>query len=156
MKFILMIILCTSSLFSHTLLLNLIDNEDGTIQIEAAFNTGQTAAGALVKVESLFSGKLLFQQRLPDESELKFKIPFEPYAVILDGGRGHKIVKNGPAPLGGFKKEIKSKVILNKSVSKNNNVLPILWTICMILLFLILVFWIRNTNKLMYLLKNSN
>ena len=48
MKFILMIILCASSLFSHTLLLNIVDNKDGSIQIEAAFNTGQTAAGALV------------------------------------------------------------------------------------------------------------
>jgi len=154
MKFILMIILCTSSLFSHTLLLNLVDNKDGSIQIEAAFNTGQTAAGALVKIQSLYSGKILLEQRLPDESAVKFEIPFEPYSVILDGGRGHRIVKKGPAPLGGFKKEVKMSMTKQKKAFRNSNTLPILWSSACIVLLLILFFWIWNSRKLMSMLKN--
>lgn len=154
MKFILMIIVCTSSLFSHTLLLNIVDNKDGSIQIEAAFNTGQTAAGALVKIESLYSGKILLEKRLPDESELKFRIPFEPYSVILDGGRGHRIVKNGPAPHGGFKKEAKMSISNQKRAFKNSNTLPVLWSSACIILLLILFFWIWNSHKLMTMLKN--
>lgn len=154
MKFILMIILCMGSLFSHTLLLNLVDNKDGSIQIEAAFNTGQTAAGALVKIESLYSGKILFEERLPDESELKFQIPFEPYSVILGGGRGHRIVKNGPAPIGGFKKEAKISISKEKKAFKSSSTLAILWGIACLILSLILFFWIWNSHKLMTILKN--
>lgn len=155
MKLFLLIILLSSSLFSHKILLNLIDNEDGTIIIEGAFDTGGTAAGALIKVESLLSSKILFEKRLPNESELIFKIPDEPYKVILAGGKGHEVIQVGPAPLLGFTKKAKINISVNKKVSKRTNTLTILWSICICLLSLILFFWLRNTKKLILLLKHS-
>lgn len=155
MKKLLFVLIFVNSLFAHSLILNLIDNNDGTIQIIGGFNTGQNAVGALVKVESLVSGEILLSKRLPDESEITFKIPTEEYQVILDGGPGHTVIKKGIAPQGGFKKI--AKVALTKNIKKESQslTLPILWSLCVVFLFLILFFWIRNTNKLMNSLQNS-
>lgn len=154
MKIILLVIALGSLLFSHKLILNLENNEDGTIQVIGAFDTGQSAAGALIQVESLLSGLLLFEKRLPDESELQLKIPLEPYKVIISGGNGHKFEKEGFAPVQGFTKKSKIK-IMKKKVYKSSNTLTILWSICIFILSLILYFWIKNTQKLIYLLKNK-
>jgi hypothetical protein len=155
MKILLFVLVFINSLFAHSLVLDLFDNSDGTIQIVGGFNTGQNAAGALVKVESLVTGKILLSKRLPDESEITFKIPLEEYQVILDGGPGHTVIKKGIEPKGGFKKLVKKPI--QKSIKKENSsfTLPILWGICIVFLFLILFFWIRNTNKLLKLLHNS-
>lgn len=154
MKFIFFIILLTSSVLSHRVILNVIDNEDGSIQVIGGFDTGETATGALIKIESLISGKILEKKRLPDESELKFKIPNEPYKVLLAAGRGHDVSKVGPEPLGGFTKELKAKIMTSNKTLKKTNTLTILWSICALFLSLILFFWIRNTNKLILSLKN--
>lgn len=156
MKFLFLSILLTASLFSHKLVLNLEDNEDGSIQVLGAFDTGESAAGALIKVESLLTGALLFEKRLPDESEMQVKIPLEPYKVIIAGGNGHRVEKKGPAPLKGFTKKVQRKTMINKKVSKSTNTLAILWSICILILSLILYFWIKNTKELILLLKNRS
>lgn len=147
--------------YAHTLLLNIDNNEDGTITVAGSFNTGQSAAGAQIRFESLVSGKILYKKRLPDESELTVKIPDEPYQIVLDGGPGHKIVKDGVAPEGGFTKKVEETVkevkvtqavnTANNKSSSNN----IVYIVTIVLLLLTLVVSIRNTNKLMKQVQES-
>ena len=146
-----------TTLYAHTLLMNVVDNEDNTITVIGEFSTGEKAAGALVRLESLVSGEILFKQRLPVESELTINIPKEPYQVVLDGGPGHTIVKEGIEPLEGFTQEGKEKAKTNSNkLSKAENLnnewdltTIILFTICIVLLLLALYFSSRNTNKIL-------
>lgn len=161
MSFILVCLL-PSFLMSHTLILNLDDNDDGTILIEGVFNTGQLAPGAEVRVESLVTGKILFKKRLPAESEVTIDIPKEPYQVVLDGGPGHQIVKDGIEPRGGFSEELNKKnqeVKVSQSRSSMQE-LPIEMIISVavafILLFLTIFISIKNTNKIIEQLKRNN
>ncbi|NCD11065.1 MAG: hypothetical protein EOL93_00815 [Epsilonproteobacteria bacterium] len=91
-------------LYAHTLLMHVGDNDDGTLSIKGEFSTGESAAGALVKLKILGSEEILAQQRLPDSSELVLEIPKIPYEIILDGGPGHQVRREGIAPKGGFEK----------------------------------------------------
>ncbi|WP_323590820.1 hypothetical protein [Aliarcobacter butzleri] len=109
------------SLFAHNLIMNVMDNKDNTITVIGEFSTGEDAAGALVRVESLISGDVLYKERLPEASEVTISIPKEPYQVVLDGGPGHTIVKEGIAPLEGFNEEIKSKIDSTKKLSVAQN-----------------------------------
>ncbi|MBF7065703.1 hypothetical protein D5R49_06275, partial [Arcobacter butzleri] len=54
------------SLFAHNLIMNVMDNKDNTITVIGEFSTGEDAAGALVRVESLISGDVLYKERLPE------------------------------------------------------------------------------------------
>ncbi|MBN1838672.1 MAG: hypothetical protein JW802_01360 [Campylobacterales bacterium] len=99
-------------MYAHTLLLHVGDNEDGTISIKGEFSTGEGASGALVKLKALGSEEILMQQRLPNSSEIVLEIPKTPYEIILDGGPGHQVHREGIAPKGGFAK--------NTSVSSKN------------------------------------
>ena len=109
MKKILIFVFFSMSLFAHNLIMNVIDNKDNTITVVGEFSTGEDAAGAMIRLESLVNAEVLYKQRLPQESELTINIPKEPYQIVLDGGPGHTIVKEGIAPLEGFKKEIKER-----------------------------------------------
>ncbi|RXK13224.1 hypothetical protein CP965_05340 [Halarcobacter mediterraneus] len=153
-----------TTLYAHTLLMNVMNNEDNTITVIGEFSTGEKAAGALVRLESLVSGEILFKQRLPVESELTIDIPKEPYQVVLDGGPGHTIVKEGIEPLEGFAKEVKEKAKsnsekLSKAENFNNEwslTTIILFTICIVLLLLALYFSSRNTNKILNEIRQKN
>lgn len=156
---IFLLLLLQLSLYSHSLVLNIMDNEDGTIMVSGAFNTGESAAGAMVKVQIIDSEEIIFQKRLPADEELNISIPKVPYNVILDGGEGHAIVKEGIAPLGGFikekkKKEKKRKSRLDTNISANKAV-----TVSLIFAFLLLLATMyvssRNTQKLINQLKNN-
>lgn len=152
---IIFLYLIPSFLFSHTLILNVDDNEDGTILIQGVFNTGQLAPGAEVRIESLVTGKVLFKKRLPDESELTIDIPKEPYQVVLDAGPGHQIVKEGIEPKGGFSEELnkKSKEVKVSQARSSMQGLPpemiISVAVAFVLLFITIFISIKNTNKLM-------
>ena len=87
---------------AHTLLLSAWDNEDGTMTVAGQFDTGATAQGAQVRLEALDGGTVLFAKRLPVESELIVDIPDRPYTIVLDGGPGHTVVRDGIAPPDGF------------------------------------------------------
>ena len=157
-KSILFFLLLSLNSSAHTLLMDIIDNEDNTITVVGAFSTGEKTVGALVKLESLVSGEVLYQQRLPQESELTINIPKEQYQVVLDGGPGHTVVKEGFAPLEGFTKK-SSKEDSNKKLSQNqqgllvNTSLITLFSIAFILLALTLYFSARNTKMLITQLK---
>ena len=160
-KSILAFLLFTISLNAHTLVMDIIDNEDNTLTVVGAFSTGEDTAGALVKLESLLTGEVLYEKRFPQESELTIEIPKEPYQVVLDGGPGHTVVKEGIAPLEGFTKKA-SKISETKKLSQNqqgiaiDNSLIILFSIAFILLALTLYFSARNTSKILAQIKQKN
>lgn len=151
------------SLFAHNLIMNVIDNKDNTITVVGEFSTGEDAAGAMIRLESLVNAEILYKQRLPQESELTINIPKEPYQIVLDGGPGHTIVKEGIAPLEGFKKEIKEKekeVNTKLSTAQNaNNEWDLLtiffFVLCLILFGLAIYFSNKNTNKILEKLKEN-
>lgn len=153
-------LLFATILNAHSLLMNLMDNEDNTILVSGEFSTGQLAVGAMVRLESLVSGEILYKKRLPDSSELIIEIPKEPYQVVLDGGPSHQIVKEGIAPLEGFSstssKEAKSVATLSqpREMSKQwSNLTVVLFMFAFLLLFLTLYFSMRNTNKILKAIK---
>lgn len=157
-KSILVFLLISLNLSAHTLLMDVIDNEDNTITVVGAFSTGEKTVGALVKLESLTSGEVLYQKRLPDESELTIEIPKEQYQVVLDGGPGHTVVKEGFAPLEGFTKKTSTETS-SKKLSQNqhgaliNTSVIVLFSIAFVLLGLTLYFSARNTKMLTAQLK---
>ena len=91
-------------LFAHSPVLQISDNEDGTIEVFGGFSTGQSAAGAMLKIKSAIDpSKVLFKQRIPKSGYLTIKTPNEPYTVLLDSGPGHRIEKDGTIkPKNGF------------------------------------------------------
>jgi len=87
---------------AHTPVLMLQNNEDGTLTVEGGFSTGAGAEGVNFYVKTLKDGKIIFSRKFPESSDITVQIPREPYQVVFDGGPGHKVVKTGPAPPGGF------------------------------------------------------
>jgi hypothetical protein len=147
-------------LFAHSLILDTMDNEDGTITVHGEFNTGESAAGALLKLEALNSGEILYQKRLPDDGELTIPIPKLPYQIILDGGPGHSVTKEGIAPIGGFEKQVEIKPKQKKQKPSRNMMQissskAVTYSIiaAFILLFATIFISIRNTNKLIKKIK---
>lgn len=143
---------------AHTLILGAFDNEDGTITVVGKFDTGALAQGAMVRLEALGSGTILFQKRLPEESELIVSIPKEPYQIVLDGGPGHKVIKKGIIPENGYASNANSSA-KTAQLSKARGVnLPVMvctaGAFCM--LALTLLFCRRNTDRLLTELKRAH
>jgi len=157
------LVLMQVSLFGHSLVLNVFDNEDDTISIEGAFNTGESAAGALVRIEVIGSGEILFKRRLSDDEDITIKIPQVPYNIVLDGGPGHSVEQAGIPPKNGFNetKINTEKSKKEKKPSKNSmeftSSLAVIVSIvfAFILLFATIFVSIRNTNKLISELKKE-
>lgn len=153
---LLILILLPLSIFAHELEVKIVDNKNGTFTILGQFNTGESAAGALVILEALNTKEILKEARLDDNGKLTLKIPTQPYQIVFDDeDEDHKIIKEGIEPIGGFKKqEVKqqkqSKTNMQISSSKAVTICII---IAFILLFAILFISIRNTNKLLNELK---
>lgn len=161
-KILIFIYLITLNLQAHSLLMNVIDNEDDTITVVGEFSTGELAVGALVRLEALNSGEILYKKRLPDSSELTFDIPKEPYQVVLDGGPGHQIVKDGIAPLDGFNMQV-SKSETKKELSKPRSFTKewslayiVLISLTLILIALSVYFSKRNTDKILRAIKEHS
>lgn len=158
-RFLFFALLLTGTLvYAHTLVMNTLDNEDNTITVFGEFSTGEQAAGAMVRLESLVSGKVLFKERLPVESELTVGIPKEPYQIVLDGGPGHIIVKEGIAPLEGFTESLQTKANNNagETLSKAEQntgewSLPtlVLFSSAFFLFLLTLYFSAMNTERIL-------
>lgn len=155
-------LLLNMTLYAHTLLMNVMDNEDGTIVVMGQFSTGENAQGALVRLESLVTGEILFKERLPMESELNIAIPQEPYQIVLDGGPGHTIIKEGIEPAGGFsvkadKKDVSAKLSQAESVTNEWSIPMIVFaTLTMILIGFTLYFSMQNTQKILHMIKENN
>ncbi|QKF82594.1 hypothetical protein [Halarcobacter ebronensis] len=106
-KIVGVLLLLKLSLFSHTILLSTIDNEDGTMEVMGAYSTGVTAQGAILKIQSLVNKKYLYEKQLPESGSLIIKIPEEPYKILLEAGKGHVVEKIGDIlPKNGFKKNL--------------------------------------------------
>ncbi|XOB62750.1 hypothetical protein ACMC56_02820 [Campylobacterota bacterium DY0563] len=157
------IFILSTILNAHTLLMNIMDNEDNTILVTGEFSTGEFAVGAMVRLESLLSGEVLYKKRLPDSSELIIEIPKEPYQIVLDGGPNHQIVKEGIAPIEGFSKEILKKDKKTNALSQPrevtkqwNNITIILFLLAFVLFLLTIYFSIINTNKILRSIKESH
>ena len=136
--------------YAHQLILGVMDNGDDTITVQGEFDTGASAEGALIRLESLNSGVVLFKQRLPRESELTVKIPDEPYRIVLDGGPGHVTTKDGLPPQKGF--SVKAEKAPKKAEPQTNRVnMPFAVSIgiAFLLLLLTIVIGIHNTNKIL-------
>jgi hypothetical protein len=136
--------------FAHKLILGVYGNGDDTITIEGKYDTGASAAGALVRLESLNSGEVLFRERLPRKSELTVKIPDEPYQVVLDGGPGHLSVKEGIPPASGFSAPLKENPKAKPSGAAGlNRPLAICVGLAFCLLLLTIFIGIHNTNRIL-------
>jgi len=95
------------SLLGHSMVFNAIDNEDGTMEVEGMFSTGASTEGAKLKIVSLASNEVLFEQRMPASGTITLKIPQEAYKLILDSGPGHVMEKIGDVePANGFQKVV--------------------------------------------------
>lgn len=158
---VLLTLLCTFA-SSHTIFMQVIDNEDNTITVEGEYSTGEKTIGAQVRLESLLTGAILFKKRIPVDDELIIKIPTEPYQIVLDGGPGHVFVKEGIAPLEGFSKQVKNSEVKAKlSMPVNNtgawsNPAIFMFMICLILILLAIYFSFKNTNRILNELRKNN
>lgn len=147
--------------FAHALIIGAYSNDDDTITVEGKYDTGATAQGAQVRLESLNTGKVLFKQRLGIESQLTIKIPEEPYRIVLDGGPGHVAVKAGIAPQNGFSvqpKPPKQKAQSTHGHGKPGLSLAYLVTLGLVFCFLFLTLFIcrQNTNRLIQAIENNS
>ncbi len=126
---------------AHTPVLMLEDNEDGTVTVEGGFSTGAGAEGVMCYVKTIKEGNILLSRQFPESSSITVQIPEEPYMIIFDGGPGHKIVKKGPQPPGGFKVNADA---VNLPIEKSDITgipvpLPIIFTIIAIAIVLVFV-----------------
>jgi len=155
-------LLILTNLYGHTLIMNMMDNEDDTITVEGMFSTGESAVDAMIRIEALNSGEVLFQKRLPDEGELILDIPKEPYQVVLDGGPGHIIVKEGIAPMKGFasvttNSKPQKKELSKTMTSRDSWSLPyiVLISLTLLLVGLGIYFSKRNTDKILKMIQEN-
>ncbi|RXJ86281.1 hypothetical protein [Arcobacter sp. CECT 8985] len=158
-KVLLFIFFIYNNLQAHTLLVDITKNDNNTITVNAQFDTKQKASGAMLRLESLISGEVLYKKRFPYESKLIVDIPKEQYQIVVDAGE-EQIVKKGIEPNEGFTK-LASKEILDK-LSKNKEdhhelgiTLIIFLFIGFILIILAIYFSAKNTKKIIEELKKS-
>lgn len=152
-----------SSLYAHDeLTLEIIDNKNNTITIVGDEEHNQGLAGALIKVESLISGDILFKDRLPRESKITIDIPKEPYQVVLDTSF-EVLTKVGIAPIQGFDKQhqLTADEVLAKLSKETHdedewdNLTILFFSLCLILFLFAIYFSNRNTNKILEKVKES-
>jgi hypothetical protein len=142
--------------YAHKLILSEYDNGDDTLTIKGKYDTGASAAGALVRLEALNRGDILFKKRLTVESELTVKIPDEPYQIVLDGGPGHLSIQKGIPPSKGFatgrKENQKAKLSAPPAM---NMALVVSVVLAFCLLFSTIGVGIYNTNKILTAISNA-
>lgn len=132
---------------AHTPLLMLGDNEDGTLTVQGGFSTGAGAAGIDFYVKNKKEGKILLHKKFPESSIIEMKIPQEPYYLVFDGGPGHKIVKEGPAPPGGFTNNVEAASLKPEKSDISGIPVPIPLLIVIVVVAGILVFLIPKITK---------
>jgi hypothetical protein len=144
---LLILFIAAAAAFAHTPLLMIADNGDGTLTVEGAFSTGAGAAGIDFYVKNKLEGKILLHQKFPESSTIEIEIPPEPYYLVFDGGPGHKIVKEGPAPPGGFTKNVEAALLQPEKSDASGIPVPIPVLIVIVVIAAILVFLIPKISK---------
>lgn len=89
MKIGVVIVGLASSSYAHTALMNCMENSDAIIGCEAGFSDGSSATGVPLKVVQ--DGKVVFETKFDQNSEVSFKKPQGEYTVVFDGGDGHTL-----------------------------------------------------------------
>jgi hypothetical protein len=93
---VIVLLTLTGTVFSHSPLLLVEDNLDGTLYAEAGFSDGSGASGMKCRLEDS-EGRILWEGTFDEFSSVTVKIPeISPYYVIFDGGPGHIVKKEGP------------------------------------------------------------
>ncbi|AXX87616.1 hypothetical protein AMRN_1889 [Malaciobacter marinus] len=88
-KIVLALSFMISSMFAHSAIMSCFDNADGTITCEGGFSDGSSATGVKFKVEK--DGKIVFNTKMNEYSEVNFKKPSGDYTAIFDAGEGHQV-----------------------------------------------------------------
>lgn len=158
--FLIFSITCVAIFAHDEYFLNIIDNKNNTITIIGDDDHKEGIEGALIRIESLFDGKILYQERLPKESKVVVAIPKEPYQVVLDAGNGNILIKDGIAPKEGFlmKQNTESK---NKKITRIQDGVDSKWdfltisffSLCLVAFLLAIYFSNRNTNLILEKIK---
>ncbi|MGB5918543.1 hypothetical protein [Arcobacter sp.] len=154
---IITLILLGLNLYAHELDITIKDNKDNTMTITALFNTGESAAGVLLRLEDKKTKEILYEKRLPTDNKLIVDIPKFAYLIILDEGDNDLTIKEGIPPKEGFqeqKKEKKQKSRLNTQLS-TSKAITISIFIAFLLLFATIFVSMKNTNKLIKELQNK-
>ncbi|WP_375722759.1 hypothetical protein LXN10_09270 [Arcobacter sp. KX21116] len=158
---IIILILLGINLYAHELDITIKDNKDNTMTITALFNTGESAAGVLLRLEDKKTKEILYEKRLPTDNKLIVDIPKFAYLIILDEGDNDLTIKEGIPPKEGFqeqkkekKKEKKQKSRLDTQLSTSKAITVSIF-IAFLLLFATIFVSIKNTNKLIKELQNK-
>lgn len=163
-KLLIISLISFSRLIAHDeYFLEIIDNKNNTITIIGDDDHKKGIAGAMIRLESLISGNILYKERFSESSKLTVIIPKEPYQVILDAGGADITVKEGIAPLEGFSNKMKIKaneVVEKLSKAEHhedewNLVIIFFFSLCLILFGLAIYFSNKNTNKILNRLKEN-
>lgn len=147
-----------SSLLSHDLVLDIVDNGDNTILIKADLDG--VAVGAVLQLESLVTGEVLYKNRFPKDGKLILDIPKEPYLIVgkETENEDHGTIIKGIEPKEGFSKYLNSKAdeVLEKITEREIHKIwgfsgstGLFFGSCIILLVLAIYFGSRNTNKIL-------
>ncbi|WP_419768166.1 hypothetical protein [Arcobacter sp.] len=154
---IIILILLAINLYAHELDITIKDNKDNTMTIIALFNTGESAAGVLLRLEDKKTKEVLYEKRLPPDNKLTVDIPKFAYLIILDEGDNDLTIKEGIPPKEGFqeqKKVKKQKSRLDTQLSTSKAITVSIF-IAFLLLFATIFVSMKNTNKLIKELQNK-
>lgn len=160
-KFIYILVFIVSTIWANEtrFILDVKANEDNSVTITG----GSKIPGAMVKLESLKTGEVLFQQRFSQSSQMNVPIPDEPYQVVLVTGINEKLVKNGvfvsdksSVETVEIKPDIMDKVSkTQKRESEWNNLNITLYSLAFLLIFLTMYFSSRSSKKILQMVRNK-
>lgn len=146
-----LLFLLNLNIYAHELDVKIIDNKDNTITISALLNTGESAAGVLVRLENKKTKEILYEKRLPTNNQLTTNIPKVDYIIVLDEGDDDLTIEKGIPHKEGFqekeKKDAKKKRREDAQLSTSNAVVFSIFS-ALILLTLTIFIGKRNTEKL--------
>jgi hypothetical protein len=133
--------------FAHTPLLMLEEDGDGVLIVEGGFSTGAGAAGLDLYVKTKQDREILLHSKFPESNTIEIEIPQEPYYLVFDGGPGHKVVKDGPPPPGGFTINVDAASLPMEESDLHGIPVPMPVLIAVIIIAILLVIIIPRIKK---------
>lgn len=83
-------VVLVSSSFAHTAIMSCFDNGDNTITCEGGFSDGSSASGVTFRLMQR-GGKVIFENRFSEDSDITFDKPNMEFAAVFDAGEGHEV-----------------------------------------------------------------